>query len=386
MKTLFINNQYNLFAKADCGASQRSMCVIHALAQMGHVDIISFVGDTISNEPNVDVIYSENIDVTTCKEGRLGKFVKLFSWRKPYTIFPINKEKEQIIDSYVHQGKYDYIFVRYLHFACDCGLLKYANRLLIDYDDDLRDAMRMEANRAKSFRNKLYGKIYAHTMHYLSSYVAKQIRHAYYSSPNRALPNSDFLPNISAFQEPLETVDFKSTKPIVLIVGNFRYHPNEYGLLHFLKNIYPSIRKHITDVELHVIGNIPSAMHDRIKPYIQDGVKLCGYVSDLVEKYKKCRCVAVPLYQGTGTSVKLVEAMSLNRAVVSTSVGVRGLHHSFMPNIDYLLENDDKQFANAIEQLLSDENLNIQLCSSALCKIQEHYSAQKFTDIIMSTL
>ena len=386
MNILFVNNQYNLFTKADCGASQRSMCVIHALAQIGHVDVISFVDETISNESNVDVIYSKEIGMSAHKEGRFGKFLKLLSWKSPYTIFPINKEKEQIIDAVVQQGTYDCIFVRYLHFACNCGLLKYADRLFIDYDDDLRDAARMEADRAKSFRNKVYGKIYAHTIHYLSCYVAKRIRHAYYSSPNRALPNSDFLPNISAFQEPLESVDFALTKPVILIVGNFKYHPNEYGLLHFLKNIYPSVRKHVVDVELHVIGSIPDVMYDRIKPYIQNGVRICGYVSDLVAEYKKCRCVAVPLYQGTGTSVKLVEAMSLNRAVVSTSVGVRGLHHSFGPTEDYLLEDDDKQFAYAVERLLLDEKTNRRLSTSALCKIKEHYSAQRFNDIIKKTL
>ena len=120
MNILFVNNQYNLFTKADCGASQRSMCVIHALAQIGHVD----------------VIYSKEIGMSAHKEGRFGKFLKLLSWKSPYTIFPINKEKEQIIDAVVQQGTYDCIFVRYLHFACNCGLLKYADRLFIDYDDD----------------------------------------------------------------------------------------------------------------------------------------------------------------------------------------------------------------------------------------------------------
>jgi len=68
MNILFVNNQYNLFTKADCGASQRSMCVIHALAQIGHVDVISFVDETISNESNVDVIYSKEIGMSAHKK------------------------------------------------------------------------------------------------------------------------------------------------------------------------------------------------------------------------------------------------------------------------------------------------------------------------------
>ena len=78
MEFLFINNYFNLFGNADSGASQRSMCMIRALAKIGHVDIISFVEGTVSNEANVDVIYSKYIGKADNNNGRIARFIRLF--------------------------------------------------------------------------------------------------------------------------------------------------------------------------------------------------------------------------------------------------------------------------------------------------------------------
>lgn len=386
MNILFVNNFYNIFAKADCGASQRTMCMIRALAKIGHVDVITFVDDTVSNEKNVDVVFSQEIGRTEQEGNRFNKFFKLFYGTKPYKIFPENKQKSEVVDRFVQQKRYDCIVTRYLYFACDCGLLKYKNRLLLDFDDDMRDTTRMEAQRDKSFRNKIYGYLYSYTMYAVSCYVAKHIRHAFYSSPNRPLPNADFLPNISAYTEPLPAVDFRATKPVMLLVGNFRYYPNEYGLLRFVRDIFPEIRALIADAEVHVVGNIPNYMMDRIKPYIVEGVKLCGFEPQLTDAYRESRCVVVPIWHGTGTSVKLVEAMALNRAVVTTTMGVRGLHEAFKPNEDYLLADENEQFVENVVRLLTNEERNKQLSRSALGKLKKHYSTELFEKVILENV
>lgn len=386
MNILFVNNFYNIFAKADCGASQRTMCLLRALAKLGHVDVISFVERTISDEPNIDVVYSQDVETTNEKGNRFDKFFKLFKWNKPYAIYPENKQKSKVIEKFVKENHYDFIVTRYLQFACDCGLMKYKERLVIDFDDDLRDAALMEAKRAKTIRNRLYGMIYANTLRRLSHFVSTNIHQAYFSSPNRPLPNAEFLPNISVFTKSLNGVSFSDTLPVILLVGNFRYFPNEYGLLHFLKDIFPIIRKQNAKAEVHVVGNIPQRVKKQIDPYIGDGVSLLGYVQDLMSEYSQCRCVAVPIWHGTGTSVKLVEAMSLNRAVVTTSMGVRGLHNDFVSGNDYLSADDYVKFAECTLRLLSDEVMNQKISSSALHKIKKYYSADNFNAIIKRTL
>lgn len=386
MNILFVNNYYNIFAKADCGASQRTMCIIRALANLGHVDVVSFADETESNIPGVEVVYSKNINIEKYPYGVMKKIGRFFCWWKPEWHYPVNRQKRDIIDRVMEQKNYDVIVTRYLKYACECGLMQYADRLLLDFDDDMRDIVMMQIAQTKSWKKRLKGKIYAQTVGRLTDYVSKHIKHGFYSAPHRPLPNADFLPNISAYMDPVPEVDFKSTKPVVLLVGNFRYYPNEYGLLRFLRDIFPLIRAHLADAEVHVVGNIPNYMMERIFPYIVDGVKLLGFVPQLTDAYHECRCVVVPLWHGTGTSVKLVEAMALNRAVVTTTMGVRGLHEAFMPDEDYLLADEDKLIEEKVVRLLTDEKLNKQLSKSALEKIQQYYSMERFETILKEQL
>lgn len=382
MKILFVNSFYNLFAKADCGASQRSMCVIRALSKLGDVDVVSFADETVSNIPGVEVIYSKNVEDEKHHYSVVQKIGRFFCWWKPEWHYPVNEQKREVIDRIVAQKDYDVIVTRYLKYACECGLMRYADRLVLDFDDDLRDSVLMEIAQMKSWRKRIKARIYAETVGRLTAYVSKHIRHGFYSAPHRPLPNADFLPNISAYTEPIPEVDFRATKPVVLLVGNFRYYPNEYGLERFVRDIFPKIRELIVDAEVHVVGNIPDYMMERIQRYMVDGVELCGFVPQLTDAYKDSRCVVVPIWHGTGTSVKLVEAMALNRAVVTTTMGVRGLHEAFVQDEDYLLEDEDRAIAENVVRLLTDEKLNNRLSKSALGKIQEYYSTERFEAII----
>ena len=67
MRFLFVNNIFPLFAKADSGASVRSMRIIDALTQIGHVDVISFLNDEKSNIDN------------SLSKGATNKLRKIFS-------------------------------------------------------------------------------------------------------------------------------------------------------------------------------------------------------------------------------------------------------------------------------------------------------------------
>ena len=61
MNFLFVSCEYGLLSHIDCGAAQRSTMLIKALAQIGHVDVITFYKETIySTVQNCDVIYSKH--------------------------------------------------------------------------------------------------------------------------------------------------------------------------------------------------------------------------------------------------------------------------------------------------------------------------------------
>lgn len=385
MNILFVNHYYNLFANADSGASQRSMRLINALAQFAHVDVLSFVKDTISNAPNVDVVDIPCVSDDSIKEGgRLSKFVRLFKIHSPYSFYPPNRTKEAVIDSVVSQHDYQFIVTHYLHPACYYGLFKYADKLVVDLDDDPKDAMKILATTVKSTRNRIYTYISAYTWGCITRYVTSRIYHSFYSSPNKHYPNATFLPNVSGFEQPLPTTAFNQSQPCALLVGDYTYFPNKEGLTHFLRKIFPTVRQKLPNATLKVVGKMnDESLLSLCKNTI--GVELRGYVNDLRQEYLTCQCVIVPLYKGTGTSVKVIEAMSLGRLVVSTPCGVRGLHRDFREGKDYLLAKSNRDFADKLVFALTNESKNNELAMSAIRKVNKHYSQEAYNSIVRKT-
>lgn len=384
MNILFVHDGYNinLFAKADCGASQRSTCMIRALARKGHVDVVSFVDDTVSNLPDVDVVFSGHIDSELRKDSRFAKLSRLFK-RDLYAFYPENKQKSAVVDGFVSNRDYDLIVVHYFYQVCDCGMIKYADRLVVDIDDNPKDQVLMCQDKIKTWRNRMWHRLYANRVERVLRNTLEIVYKSFYSSPDKPFPGAVFLPNVSAYSSNKETHSIPYTKRI-LVVGLYKYYPNAEGLRRFVSHVFPLVRKEIANAELDVVGR----MDDELKSFCTDveGVNVCGWVEDLLEVYASCSCVIVPIYRGTGTSVKLVEAMTLGKAVVTTPVGKRGLHPDFQEGIDYLSANTDAEFAQNVIRLLTDEELNRRISQSALKKAQLNYSEDAFDKIVSATL
>jgi hypothetical protein len=64
------------------------------------------------------------------------------------------------------------------------------------------------------------------------------------------------------------------------------------------------------------------------------GVRVLGHVPDVAQSYQECLATITPIFYGGGTRVKVIEAVSFKRAVISTTLGVEGL--GLRPESDYL--------------------------------------------------
>ena len=96
--------------------------------------------------------------------------------------------------------------------------------------------------------------------------------------------------------------------------------------------------------------------------------------------------VLVPLYYGTGTSVKMVEAMNMNRVCIATPQGVRGNEQIFTPNADFLLAENDAQFAKQILNNIQDIEKCNSIAHNGANKIRSTLSSDKFFSIVTSSI
>ena len=139
--------------------------------------------------------------------------------------------------------------------------------------------------------------------------------------------------------------------------GAMNYQPNEDAVLYFVENILPLIRNRFPDIRFVVAGKSPSA---RLRA-LHNGHDLLviGYVEDKQQLFGSCTAFIVPLRIGGGTRLKILEAMSFGKPVVSTSIGCEGI--DVTPGENIKVADSPLNFATACVELLADETLRQEL-------------------------
>jgi glycosyltransferase involved in cell wall biosynthesis len=92
-------------------------------------------------------------------------------------------------------------------------------------------------------------------------------------------------------------------------------------------------------------------------------IELTGFVPDLRPHLAAAAAVVVPLRLGGGTRLKIVEAMAMGKAIVSTALGAEGI--AAVPGRDILIEDEAVAFADSVNRLLAEPGLASQIGQSA---------------------
>lgn len=131
-----------------------------------------------------------------------------------------------------------------------------------------------------------------------------------------------------------------------LFVGS-GYGPNAEGLAWFLEKVWPLVLTELPSAHLDVCGAVCGSVKEA--PL---NVHLHGRVADLGEFYHRAAVAIVPLLRGTGLKIKLVEAVSYRKPVVSTSIGVQGIEQLVGHGVDRA--DAARDFATNVLRHLSD--------------------------------
>jgi polysaccharide biosynthesis protein PslH len=107
----------------------------------------------------------------------------------------------------------------------------------------------------------------------------------------------------------------------ILFFANYNYQPNADGIRRFLGEGWPRLAALDPDARLLLAG---PEMPDRLAAQADraERVVRLGFVSDLPGLLRSSRLVLVPLWQGGGTRLKVLEALASARPVVGTPLGV----------------------------------------------------------------
>jgi polysaccharide biosynthesis protein PslH len=174
----------------------------------------------------------------------------------------------------------------------------------------------------------------------------------------------------------------KERRAHLVFTGSMDWLPNEDGMLYFVRDILPRIRQAEPDVTLSIIGRAPTPAVKRLGE--ERGIEVTGRVDDVRPHVAQGDVYIVPLRIGGGTRLKIFEAMSMAKAVVSTTVGAEGL--PVTSGQDLVIADEPAQFADAVVNLIRDAGARRQIESAARQLVVEKYDwaavAQDFEDAL----
>jgi len=146
----------------------------------------------------------------------------------------------------------------------------------------------------------------------------------------------------------------------VVFFGLLSYFPNVDGVTYLVEEIWPRIAEVHPKARLKIIGGQPPRS---LLALARPGVELTGFVSDLRPHLAEAAAVVVPLRLGGGTRLKIVEAMAMGKAIVSTTLGAEGIEA--VPGRDILIEDQPAAFADSVNRLLAEPGLAVRIGQSA---------------------
>ncbi len=110
--------------------------------------------------------------------------------------------------------------------------------------------------------------------------------------------------------------------PSVFHLGALDWMPNQEGIDWFLKDVWPTLFHRFPELKFYIAGRNTPAKYFKLN---QKGVRVLGEVDDAVDFMNSKAIMIVPLRSGSGLRIKIIEAMTLGKTVVSTKIGAEGI-------------------------------------------------------------
>jgi glycosyltransferase involved in cell wall biosynthesis len=175
----------------------------------------------------------------------------------------------------------------------------------------------------------------------------------------------------------LPELRFSATEKRLLYVGLLSWEANVQGLLWFLADVWPAVKRQHPDLAFDIVGKNPTEKLRSTVAALQD-VELLGFVESLEEVYQRARVSVAPLLFGSGMKVKVLDAMARGMPTVTTAVGAEGVDYTNGKHLAVTKTAAD--MGHAINRLLIDEAQWTQQMRSSRELIAQRYTWRRLFD------
>ena len=189
--------------------------------------------------------------------------------------------------------------------------------------------------------------------------------------------SADVIPNgvDTELYQPSHKDEEEST---IIYTGSMDWFPNEDAAIYFIDEILPAIHIKRPNLKFYVVGQFPG---ERLKRYgNRPGVVVTGRVEDVKPYIARATVYVVPLRIGGGTRLKILEALAMGKAVLSTSIGAEGLNLTAGDEI--MIADESTTFADTVVQLMEDNSLRRKLGGNGRRRVEAEYDWRRIGEYL----
>lgn len=178
--------------------------------------------------------------------------------------------------------------------------------------------------------------------------------------------------------EPEDVPQVEAEPDSLFHIGAMDWLPNQESIRWLLEEVWPVVHREVPRAKLYLAGRkMPECW---MKAHIE-GVSVVGEVPDAMYFIGSKKINVVPLLSGSGIRVKIIEAMSVGKTVITTTVGAQGIDYTNGENL--LIANTPQEFAQQIKRCLDDDDFCHRVGAAAERLISEQYNEGKLADKLL---
>jgi polysaccharide biosynthesis protein PslH len=285
---------------------------------------------------------------------RLGQIYALCTNHSYFHFSAQHEEMQKTLNRLFDRERFDLVqteFPMMGSFDMNTDAIKILDAHNVEYDNFRRMAANARSVIRKLHYTREYRKLYVEEIDACSRQDAMFVT----SSRDKEIFDSD-IPHIPKYVIP-NGVDMAYFQPCdsavephsMVFTGMMAYVPNYDGILYFLDKIFPGILAKIPDAKIYIVGNRPPK---DLENRASANVIITGYVDDVRPFIRRANLYVVPLRMGSGTRLKVLEAMAMKKPIVTTTIGCEGI--DVKNGEDVFIEDDPVSFAGRVVQLFDD--------------------------------
>ncbi len=291
---------------------------------------------------------------------------------KPFQVlyFTDNQIKKEI-NLLIEKEKPDFILnqlIRTAEYSKDLGFDK-----VLDYMDSFSQGMKKRQGNSSFPFSYIYNLEHKRLVKYETDIFKFFDRHMIISEQDKNAFDSTIRQDIKVVPNGVDMSffypkDYKK-KYTISFIGNMGYRPNIIASEFLIKEIYPKLKKDYNDLRILLAGARP---HSRVKALANKEVFVSGWLEDIREAYGESKIFVAPLFTGIGQQNKILEAMSMEIPVITTT----GVNNAIgaKDGEEILIADDAEEFVRQINRLINDSVFASKMGSNGRKFVKDNYS------------